>query len=312
MQQIHQQLQAGRLPNATSLSKHFETSTKTITRDFIYMRDQLGLPLEWDASSNGYRYTCQVDAFPLINISQGELVSLLVAQQALAAYQGTPFHAPLASALQKLSNGLQDRVSISLNEMQAPVSFKSAGVFKVDIKVFEAVTLAVARKEELHLEYKNLGTRQWNRRHVQPLHICCAEGQWYVVCWDKKRDAYRTFALVRMRKLSMLGIKFEPPKDFDIQEHLKDAFSVFVGSKTLTVNVKFDAWAAELIQEKQWHPAQHIKQLEAGCIEFSIEVADLYEIERWILSWGKHAQVIRPQQLKNSIREHAQKMLQDD
>ena len=71
----------------------------------------------------------------------------------------------------------------------------------------------------------------------------------------------------------------------------------------------FDSWAAQLIQEKNWHPAQAIETLDDGCVEFRIELADLFEIERWILSWGSHAKVLAPPELKNRIREHAQAIL---
>ena len=72
------------------------------------------------------------------------------------------------------------------------------------------------------------------------------------------------------------------------------------------MRVEFDAWAAQLIQEKDWHPAQQILELDKGRIEFRIELADLFEIERWILSWGSHARVLGPAKLKNSIRKHAE------
>jgi len=110
MIRIHEELQESRLPNATTLSKLLETSTKTINRDITYMRDQLGLPVEWDAQANGYHYTSYVDGFPTVQISEGELFALLVAQKALEPYKDTPFQAPLESALQKLSDGLKDKI----------------------------------------------------------------------------------------------------------------------------------------------------------------------------------------------------------
>lgn len=309
MLRIHEELQADRLPNATVLSKRLETSTKTINRDIAFMRDQLGLPIEWDAQSNGYRYTGFVDGFPTMQVSESELFALLVAQKALKPYEGTPFHAPLESALQKLSDGLKDKVFISLDRLDAPVSFKSAGLSKADLGTFQIVTRAVAQQEALYFEYKNLGTDRWQKRQVHPWHLCCVENQWYVVCWDLKRQARRTFALVRMRHLSMPGVHFKRPTDFDIQEHLKDAFGVFVGQSRHKVRVAFDTWASELIREKEWHPAQKLKEQDGGCVELSIELADLFEIERWILSWGSHARVLAPAKLKKRIRDHAEGML---
>ena len=311
MMRIHDELKANRLPNATILSNRLETSTKTINRDIAFMRDQLGLPIEWDAQSNGYEYTSHVDGFPTMQVSESELFALLVAQKALEPYEGTPFHAPLESALRKLSDGLKDKVFISLDRLDAPVSFKSAGLSKADLDTFQIVTRAVAQEEELHFEYKNLGTKRWNKRKVYPWHLCCVENQWYVVCWDLVRKAKRTFALVRMRHLSMPGHRFKRPDDFDINQHLKDSFGVFVGDTKFKVRVEFDEWAAELIKEKEWHPAQEVKELGDGRIELRVELADLFEIERWILSWGSHAKVLAPAKLKKSVQKHAEEILKN-
>ena len=308
---IHDELQANRLPNASTLSKQLETSTKTINRDIAFMRDQLGLPVLWDAQANGYRYSSYVDAFPTVQVSEGELFALLVAQKALEPYRGTPFQDPLESALKKLSEGLKDRVLLSLDRLNTPISFKFSGISNATLETFQLVTRAVAQEQELHFEYKNLDSKRHQKRRTHPIHLCCVENQWYVVCWDLNRNAMRTFALVRMRKLVFPGKRFKRPKDFDIQQHLKDAFGVFVGQSKHKVRVVFDAWAAQLIKEKDWHPAQEIIELDEGRIEFRIELADLFEIERWILSWGSHAKVLGPAKLKHSIRKHAEGMVEN-
>src|SRR5688572_3380912 len=59
----HQVLQAGSLPNATKLAAQLEVGTKTIHRDLEFMRDRLNLPIEYDGSRRGYRYTEEVSAF---------------------------------------------------------------------------------------------------------------------------------------------------------------------------------------------------------------------------------------------------------
>ena len=64
MLRIHQALQAGKFPNATTLAREIEVATKTIHRDIEFMRDRLNLPIEFDASRNGYFYTGEVSAFP--------------------------------------------------------------------------------------------------------------------------------------------------------------------------------------------------------------------------------------------------------
>ena len=64
MLRIHQALEAGKFPNATTLAKELEVTTKTIQRDLEFMRDRLNLPVEFERVRNGYYYGSQVSAFP--------------------------------------------------------------------------------------------------------------------------------------------------------------------------------------------------------------------------------------------------------
>ena len=79
MLRIHQAIQSGRHPNAVSLSRELEVSSKSIHRDLEFMRDRMELPLEYDSLHNGYHYTEEVGNFPTLQISEGELFALLVA-----------------------------------------------------------------------------------------------------------------------------------------------------------------------------------------------------------------------------------------
>jgi len=95
MIRIHQALQSGKYPNASKLAREMEVSTKSIHRDLEFMRDRLGLPLEYDGSRFGYFYTQEVSSFPTMQVTEGELFALLVAEKALQQYRGTNFEKPL-------------------------------------------------------------------------------------------------------------------------------------------------------------------------------------------------------------------------
>ena len=81
MLRIHQALQAGGFPNATKLAREAEVSTKTIHRDIEFMRDRLNLPIEFASSNNGYFYNGEVTSFPTMQITEGELFALVVAEK---------------------------------------------------------------------------------------------------------------------------------------------------------------------------------------------------------------------------------------
>jgi predicted DNA-binding transcriptional regulator YafY len=91
--------------------------------------------------------------------------------------------------------------------------------------------------------------------------------------------------------------------DFSIGRYLEQSFGVFARpTKTKhTIHIAFDSFAAPLVEERQWHPSQKVKQLRDGGIELSLTLGNLEEVERWILSWGSHAHVLAPPELRERI-----------
>ena len=110
MLQLHQQIQAGQFPNCRKLANALEVSSKTIQRDIDFMRDRLGLPIAYDQLHFGFVYTEPVTHFPRIEVSEGEIVALFVAQKALEQYKGTSFEKPLRTAFEKIIEELKDRM----------------------------------------------------------------------------------------------------------------------------------------------------------------------------------------------------------
>src|SRR5881394_422681 len=82
MLRIHQAIESGKFPNMTTLARELEVSTKSIQRDLDFMRDRLGLPIAYDGSRVGFHYTEKVSSFPTMQITEGELVALVIAEKA--------------------------------------------------------------------------------------------------------------------------------------------------------------------------------------------------------------------------------------
>ena len=304
---LHEQLQAKRFPNCRSLAAELEVSTKTVQRDIDFMRDRMGLPIEYDQVNFGFFYSESVTSFPSVKVSVGEVMALFVAQKALAQYQGTSFEKPLKAAFQKLTEGLKEEFTFDLGDMEAAISFKGIGTSVADIELFEVVSKAVLSSCELHFEYKKLGSSRHQPRRVQPYHLGCIENQWYLFAFDVTRQQLRTFVLSRMRNARNTNLKFTRPSDFSIEAHLSGSFGVFnSGNKgRQTVRIQFDAFAAQIVGERQWHATQKLRVLKNGGLELSLELGNLEEIERWILSWGTHAKVIAPKSLAQRICRNA-------
>jgi len=301
MTYIHEQLQQDRLPNCSSLAAAFEVSTKTIQRDLDFMRDRWQLPLAYDEPRHGYYYTEPVENLPLVTITEGELVALLVAQKAVEQYAGTAFEAPLTNAFAKLTSQLDGPVTVALGAARAVFSFKSAGPARADLELFRRLSQAVLEAREVEFEYRTLQAAAPARRRLQPWHLCCVNNQWYVIGHDLDRGAKRTFALPRIAAVTLTRRTFARPVGFSIREHLGGSFGIIAGTGDYRIQLRFDAWAAQLVRERFWHDSQEVREIRDGGVQLELRLDSLEEVERWILSWGGHVEVLAPKELRRRI-----------
>lgn len=305
MMKLHGLLAAGRFPNARSLSVELEVSPKTILRDIEFMRDRLGLPVEYDPSRFGFYYSSPVDAFPTVQISEGELVALLVAEKALQQHRGTPFEKPLLVALRKLSQTLPDTVSLSLRDWDQTISFRTSTEPMEDLPWIGAIAKAAAARAELRIAYRKLGSASPEPRVVHPLHVANVNGEWYLFAHDVERGAIRTFVVVRIVSSEPTGRSFERPVRFDVNRYLKDSFGILSREGDFNVVVRFTPAAAGYVREKRWHPSQTLTELPGGGVDLRLRLGSLGEVQRWILGWGPEALVLSPPELVGRMKQSA-------
>src|SRR6266436_5368795 len=77
-----QRIQRGDYPSQKVLAAEWEKTPRTMQRDLDFIRDVWGMPLEYDEHKYGYYFTEPIGKFPMVPISEGELVSVFVAQKA--------------------------------------------------------------------------------------------------------------------------------------------------------------------------------------------------------------------------------------
>ena len=309
MLRIHEELRRGAFTNCTKLSKALEVSRKTIVRDIAFMRDRLDLPIEYDAGIQAYRYTHPVSSFPTVQVTEGELLALLVARRALEQYQGTPFHRQLELAFDKLTSGLKDKISFSPADELRTVSFKNVGLGKTDIAAFNALSMAVLKQQEVEFLYRKPGQAKGVVRRVQPYHLSHRENLWYLVAMDTERAALRTFALTRMSEVKVQNRKFARPEDFSPEQFFASALGVVPGTEDHQVIIRFAPEAADRVRERVWHESQEIKERASGSVEISMRLGTLQEAERWVLGWGAHAEVIAPRELRRRVGEISRQLV---
>lgn len=312
--EIHKTVNAGRYPNCTTLAKAIEVTAKTIQRDISFMRDQLGLPLEYHPVRHGYHYTEPVTEFPMLQLSRQDLVALFLARHALEPLRGTRLERMLADSFRKIAGACPGEVSIRWDELDAAFSVKAAGVLAADVTLFGDLLDAIRARREVSFDYHKLTAAQPERRSVQPYHVGQIEHGWYLLAHDPARRAMRTFALQRIANLQVQRARFERDPAFNARDHLGGGFGVWSyegGDRPLfDICIRFRDYAARVVAERLWHSTQQIRRLRSDgrLIEFRVRLAGLEEITRWVLSWGSKAEVLEPAELRQCVRAELERM----
>jgi len=309
MLRIHRAIQSAKYPNATSLAAELEVSTKSIHRDIEFMRDRLELPIEFDRVRNGYYYTEEVSGFPTLQITEGELFALLVAEKALQQYRGTPFEKPLVSAFKKMADSLPDTVSLNLADWEQMISFRTSAEPILNLEIFDALARATAQRRQLLLTYRKPGRKETEPRVVDPYHLANINGEWFLFGYCHLRNDIRTFVPARILEAKQTTRTFARPQKFSLERRLRDSFGVLSGQGDYVVAIRFEEMVADYIREKRWHSSQRLIELPDGGVELRLRLSSLVEVQRWILSWSGRAKVLAPADLVQSVREAARRIL---
>ena len=295
-------------PNCTSFANEWEISTKTAQRDFDFLRDRMGAPLEYDALKRGYFYSEPTFMMPAVQLNEGELVALLIGSKALEQFQGTPMAEKLTAVFDKLSALLPDNITVRPEELFAQFSFISPPAMPISSKVWTVVVQALETRQMMEIQYRN-----WSGEKtacVAPVHLANLQGDWYLFVQYDGFDNFRQLALARIQNVKLLSKKADIKGTFDPKKELANTFSRFAGeNKAFQVTVQFHPEIAVSVQERQWHPEQKVKNLKGGGVEISFEAKGDIEIKRWVMAYGRYAKVKSPKWLKEQISEEARAML---
>lgn len=301
---IDRAVRAGAWPNARTLAQEFEVHARTIARDIAFLRDQLGAPIEFDPVRNGYFYSDPSFVLPYIQLTEGELVAVFLAERVLQDWQGTPFAPDLERAFRKIVAALGDSVTIDLGELSGTFSVRTTSEAAFDPAIFRDLVAATRQRRRVKLDYYSASRDTRSDRLVDPYHLASVDGHWYLIAKCHLRNDVRMFAPSRIRALELTEERFEPP-DFVIEDYLADSLGVIRGAsgERHRVRLRFTGEAVRYVRERTWHASQAMEEQADGTLILNFELSHLREIERWALSWGADCEVLEPPELRQRVVE---------
>jgi predicted DNA-binding transcriptional regulator YafY len=192
------------------LAERLEVSRRTIRRDVERLRG-LGYPVEsLTGPAGGYRLAAGT-AMPPLLLDDEEAIAIAVGLRTAARASVTGIEETSVRALVKLEQVLPGHLRRRVQALgSATMSLPAEGP-TVDPQCLTVLATACRDRECVRFGY-NARDGTFGRREVEPHALVNRGRRWYLVCWDRARDDWRTFRVDRIGEPSPLAVRFRPRK----------------------------------------------------------------------------------------------------
>ncbi|MBN2343921.1 MAG: WYL domain-containing transcriptional regulator [Deltaproteobacteria bacterium] len=126
-------------------------------------------------------------------------------------------------------------------------------------------------------------------------------GLYLAAACDEKDEAIRIFALERISSAAwQRSVSYEYPKNWNPEEYFASAFCIVPGTPQKVV-LHFTPKTKRYIQLRTYHPTQRLRTLPNGTLQMTLNVPINFELVNWLLSFGPHVEVIKPESLRKEV-----------
>lgn len=310
---LHDILRQRRTPiSRQALMEELGCSQATLYRLIAELRDHLGAPLEQDEDNRGFYYDHQLAGhfeLPGLWISPEELQALLTARHILGNVQPGLLEDAL-QGMQNRINQLLDQQGLDISAQPQRIHIRKDAGRPVPGELFENVLQALFKRQKLAVEYHGRRRDAVSERVISPQRLTSYRDRWYLDAWCHQVEGLRSFAIERLRTVSVLD---EPADAFSAEQLEADlgrAYGIFSGPARYTCKLRFDAEAARWAAEEQWHPEQRGRWLKDGRYELAFEYGQDRELIMDILRYGADVEVLSPASLRARVAEAHQQAAQ--
>jgi proteasome accessory factor C len=277
---------------ADEIKSSVGVSRSTFHRDLNVLQSA-GVPIE--LCGGRYRFL-NASEFPPLGLSALQIGSLHLARLQLAPLGGTL----LLQELDRFLAGLQPsgkRVRREQTSFQFVEPLKPAPA----PRVVRTIEKALASRRRACIGYR-AATRggATTRIHIEPLVVSVAESDPYVRAFCVERNEQRTYKLSRIQSAELTRERATYRQAAAEGGPFVGAVKAWSGAPH-TIEVRLDASVAWRAREYSL-PGQTEHPNPDGSVTVRAKVAGLVEVRSRILAWGSAAEVLRPEELRASMR----------
>jgi proteasome accessory factor B len=232
------------------------------------------------------------------------LCALYLSRNLLESVAGTPFQRDLTHAFERLQRALSPRMRHFLDRLPAVLATKPgprARGGEATSAVVDKLLEATLHFRVATMRYHSVSSAKVKDYLVHPYRLAFAQGGHYLIAYVPAYQDVRTFAVDRIKSVSLDKQTFTPPRDMP-----DDIFANSLGVNTgpaERVEIAFDARIAPYVRARVWHASQEARDQEDGSLVLTMQVCHDWALRSWILSWGPFARIVAPETLAVEVRQ---------
>jgi len=301
---LHDLLRQRRTPiGRQALMDALGCSQATLYRLIAELRDHLGAPLEQDPDGRGFYYDRQLAGhfeLPGLWISPDELQALLTARHVLGNVQPGLLEDELAGVQGRI-NQLLDQQGLDFSAQPERIHIRKDAGRPVPSALFEDILQALFKRQQIEIEYHGRRRDEASVRRVSPQRLTSYRDRWYLDAWCHVANGLRSFALERVRAMTVSDIPAKEVSLEAIQSELDQAFGIFSGPAESHAVLVFTPEAARWAAEEQWHQHQVGRWLDDGRFELTVPFGRARELVMEVLRYGPDVEVTSPASLRTAV-----------
>jgi predicted DNA-binding transcriptional regulator YafY len=305
---ILRDLEASRRHTIDDLAARTGVTTRTIRRDLEALQAS-GFPL-FDELIDGKRYwRLEAKAFRRLDdtgFTLAELSALYFSRTLVECLAATPFQQDVAAAFDKLAAALTpgmrqflDRLPLVFQAKGASPRSAKPGAARAEREHIARLLDATLNHRRATMTYFSMSSGREKAYVIEPYRLIYSPGGMYLLAFVPEYKDLRTFAVERIRAISLHEERFTPAEIPDA------AFAHSLGvneGPPEHIEIAFEPRIAPYIRERRWHPSQTATDRRDGGVVLALEVCNDWALRSWILSFGPQARVLAPKALAEQIK----------
>jgi len=298
----------------TELSKHYECTTKTISRDFEDIARAIPEVLKqgkqkWHIPNQNKLtklsfYHIQIQEI-LKTLPQDMVDDLAMGKENLdddivlemllqiSKSMGKTFFSHTKTLISKVQD---------INTIFTRVNFED---ITTSVDILKALESSILKRVEVTYSYQKFTFT------VEPYKIISFDGYWYLLGRDVKKNTIKKYKIKDINNLSLNKNVFM--YDENISDKLENAINVWFNpnKEGYTVELLINKEVKHYFKERPINKSQRIRENEDGSMEIELTITHNMEIVPLIGYWTPHIKVISPEHLYNEVIGRIKSLVED-